>query len=211
MRPEVADACAWQRFLPSGPLALLPVRRSHPTSADGRVSGLAWSFLFTARRANVHLAADVLRMPVACLCSKPGLARAVTTQMEQQPCLGAQCCSAILPTQVRNGYANVVWTTTPRHAAELEAATPDAFADAVNEVPSSCEATQHTQHARMSMTGCSVHLLPALHAIKALHMSTVVSQDDLTQFEGDFVQAPGSATNILHVLCFFASRAHPWT
>ncbi|KAK9825846.1 hypothetical protein WJX81_003187 [Elliptochloris bilobata] len=58
VRPEVANTCAWQRFLPHGPLALLPVR---------------------------------------------------------------------------NGYANIVWTTTPRHAAELEAASPEAFADAVNE------------------------------------------------------------------------------
>jgi hypothetical protein len=43
--------------------------------------------------------------------------------------------------QVRNGYANVVWTTTPRHAAELEAAAPEAFADAVNAVRRSRAAT----------------------------------------------------------------------
>ena len=63
---------------------------------------------------------------------------------------------------MRNGYANVVWTTTPRHAAELEAAAPDAFADAVNEVPPSRKTRQHGGHASLSLTGCNMASVPAV-------------------------------------------------
>ncbi|KAK9816974.1 hypothetical protein WJX72_007658 [[Myrmecia] bisecta] len=38
---------------------------------------------------------------------------------------------ALLP--VRDGYSNVVWSTTPQHARQLEAASPAGFAAAVNE------------------------------------------------------------------------------
>ena len=39
---------------------------------------------------------------------------------------------ALLP--VRDGYSNIVWSTTPAQAAELEAMTPDSFVSAVNMV-----------------------------------------------------------------------------
>lgn len=59
LRTQLANTTAWQRFLPSGPLALLPVR---------------------------------------------------------------------------DGYSNIVWSTTSHHALELEKASPQEFALAVNEV-----------------------------------------------------------------------------
>lgn len=39
---------------------------------------------------------------------------------------------ALLP--VRDGFSNVVWSTTAQQAKQLEAASPEAFADAVNQV-----------------------------------------------------------------------------
>ena len=39
---------------------------------------------------------------------------------------------ALLP--VRDGYSNIVWSTSPAHAAELEASTSVGFVAAVNEV-----------------------------------------------------------------------------
>lgn len=39
---------------------------------------------------------------------------------------------ALLP--VRDGFSNIVWSTTAAHAAELEAMTPDSFVQAVNMV-----------------------------------------------------------------------------
>ena len=39
---------------------------------------------------------------------------------------------ALLP--VRDGFSNIVWSTTPPQAAELEAMTPDSFVQAVNMV-----------------------------------------------------------------------------
>ncbi len=42
---------------------------------------------------------------------------------------------ALLP--VRNGFSNIVWSTSPAQAAELETCSPDAFVAAVNEVSGS--------------------------------------------------------------------------
>lgn len=41
---------------------------------------------------------------------------------------------ALLP--VRDGYSNIVWSTTPAQAAELETMSPDSFVGAVNMVNS---------------------------------------------------------------------------
>ena len=43
---------------------------------------------------------------------------------------------ALLP--VRDGYSNIVWSTTPAEAAELEGMSPDSFVSAVNMVRSCC-------------------------------------------------------------------------
>ena len=43
---------------------------------------------------------------------------------------------ALLP--VRGGYSNVVWSTSAQQARQLEAASPEAFADAVNQASMGC-------------------------------------------------------------------------
>ena len=49
------------------------------------------------------------------------------------PCLPAGPL-ALLP--VRDGYSNVVWSTTPQHARQLEHSTPQELVRALNEVGS---------------------------------------------------------------------------
>ena len=84
---------------------------------------------------------------------------------------------ALLP--VRDGYSNIVWSTTPQHAAELESSSPEHLAAAVNEARPLLSIPGAILAVCIYNASCSAHgTLPQNVAYSATHVWTFQRQAD---------------------------------
>lgn len=160
VRTEAAHATAWQRFLPHGPVAVLPVSgvcKIECIEAECELPPAdAGSTLLGAHKRRVSAQRSFLSaMQQGCSSFDPRICVLYNYPLSGDGAATSQCDkhgpaihSSLLPSplsprllclclrllQLWDGLSSIVWSTSPDHAAALLAMTPPEFAAALNTV-----------------------------------------------------------------------------